>query len=222
MARHIQTSPATAIRAVHASVSPVVLPALHLLEVILDDASNTRVTVGFENPPAAGSDLKADWDALQEIHASSAGLRDSDGNVVTPQLWKFTYGTTFESLAENGFFNPLVAGSFEAWQEKIRFGSAFLTGNEFTRDADTKKVTAKVAHHIEPMASVAAGGVVQVDTSRWHAFKKAGLNEFGLTLQDRRGRGRIGGRPVYLSRDHGHAVVSQREPDRQSRLSHRT
>ena len=189
MTRRIQTSPATAIRAITVNFAPFNYPAAEVMQVDVDSTPRVSFYVQFFNPPDAGSDLKADWDALQEIHASSDGLQDSDGNAVTPWVGGFSHGTTFEALAEYGYFNPLVAGSFEAWEERLRFGGAFLTGNEFTRDADTRKVTAKVAHHIEPMASVSASGVVEVDMSRWHAFKKAADNEFGVTLRIDEGEG---------------------------------
>ena len=106
-----------------------------------------------------------------------------------PVLYGYPYGTTPASLADNGLFNPLVEGSYEGWLNARQYAAATQQRQSFTRDSDTGKVTAKINHHIEPTASAAEGGVVEVDMSRWYAFKKSGTNEFGIAIRMDEGEG---------------------------------
>ena len=159
-------------------------PFISLVAWIFSDGTYGTIGsfVDLGRPPISGETGYADLVILQTIFASSDGFRDSDGNSATVVVKGFPYGTTLDSLEEHNHYNPLDADSYARWVNSQKFAAATQQRQAFTRDADTGKVTAKINHHIEPTASVADGGVVEVDMSRWHAFKKAGANEFGIAL----------------------------------------
>ena len=127
-------------------------------------------------------------DAIQDAWAVNGHLLDADGNELTIEV-SALFGSTLASLKEHGYCNPFDPEEYEVWIEAKRFGSATQQGQSFTRDSETGKVTAQINHHIEPTPSAAVGGVVEVDMSRWHAFKKADANEFGVTLRIDAGEG---------------------------------
>ena len=141
--------------------------------------------IAFESGyPAAGSQARTDLEILQAINGSADGFRDADGNSVTIAVNNNVDGITQASkLEENGYWNPLISGSWERFRDRVGFQVATQTDQDWEQDADTGKVTAKITHHLEPALSAADNGEQEVDLSRFFAVKKAATHEFAIAIE---------------------------------------
>ena len=93
----------------------------------LDDSANTRVFINLTGgePPPTGSALAGNLAALQQIYASSDGIRDGDGNALDIEVAAYPHGTTIQSLIDHGEWNPLDADSWDRFARRKRALAAF-------------------------------------------------------------------------------------------------
>ena len=95
--------------------------AVSNIECILDDVAQTRLTIGL----AGENRVDDSFQALQQIWASDDGLRDGNNNTVTATVAQYPHGTTPESLAEHGEWNPLDPDGWDIWIGRKRALAAF-------------------------------------------------------------------------------------------------
>ena len=89
-------------------------------------SNGTHVGWNFEfGPPAAGTEAGDNLEAIQQIWASTDGLRNAGGNAITPTVTYYPYGTTVEALVAHGDWNPLDPDGWDIWIGRKRALAAF-------------------------------------------------------------------------------------------------
>ena len=106
--------------------------------------------------------------ALQTLYASADGIRRADGTP-TPIIKSGQVATgSFEDLVDEGLFNPLVEGDFEAWQN--RHQAAMTLGREIviSKDATSGRPDFASTVGIKPADRVPTSGIFNQYLSDWH------------------------------------------------------
>ena len=82
---------------------------------------------------------QSELEVVQDIWASSDGLRDTDGNAVAIEMSRFHSDITdVDDLEDHGYPNPLLEGSYERWLNTVlNVEGHFLKTSEVEVDSDT-------------------------------------------------------------------------------------
>ena len=123
---------------------------------------------------------ESDLIALQALYASSDGIRDANGNAV-PITWD-SDSIDPDDIPKTGWFNPLIPGAFEEWQNAQEVSSIFGDEVVISRDSTTGRPDFASTVGITPANRVPDTGEMTQFLSDWYA-EVAGSGQFRLSLQ---------------------------------------
>ena len=180
MAASITTT--TPIRGISVSFDEIA----HILSYLnwrIDDSTNEVGRISLINGyPAAGTDDYDNLAVLQQIYASTDGLRNAANEVVTPGVSSFRLGTTFEDLEELGWWNPLRAGSWEGYLTKLRIqGSSSRGVIKHEGSGNDERIEQSIGHIVIPKQ--AEGDTHEWPLDRWNTAERSSTQvQFSLSI----------------------------------------
>ena len=154
---------------------------LEQIRWVLDDTDQTRGSVYLNGVyPESGTVEYTDLGILQDLYASTDGFQDAADNAITPHVRSHLHGTTVESLEEFGSWNPFRAGSWEAFQQRLKIQGAASRGLiSLEGSDDTERIEQTIGHEIVPRA--ASGDTFDYSLNRWNSLQFSTTN-FILSL----------------------------------------
>ena len=137
----------------------------------LDSDGNSGDLINLNTgPPAAGTDDADDLAVLQQIYASIDGFRDANDATIIPVLGGFPRGIGVDNLETFGFWNPLIDGSWERYESKIRIQSTATRGVvKHVGSGDTERIEQTIGHQV--MTKQAAGTENNFPLRRWNVLQ---------------------------------------------------
>ena len=155
------------------------LQGLDRIDCYLDDASNTYVAITLKNEfPESGSIDETNLHELQLIYVSDEGFQDSNGDPITPILFTegFGHGTTVESLATFGQWNPLDPDGWERYEHRQK-----LLGLATRALLEVNEDTLAIIAHLLPTMFNPRSATYEYPMRYWFMSQSA-TNQFWMRL----------------------------------------
>ena len=157
-----------------------VAPGWISLGVVDIDGDIFTWSFGLRRPDIiSGSQSETDLEALQDLWASSDGLRDGDGNAFLASYkgaaGVFADPSDMDTLRTRiGLFNPLRAGDYERWKNKLMVEGALVQGAAVEVDAATGRTDIVTTGGIRFKRGVPVNGEVLASLGDWQVENVSG------------------------------------------------
>ena len=132
-----------------------------------DESDPEKVSVSFQDWTAQITDGELALGILQDIYASDARFRDSDGNAVTVYIESLALNV--DELEPNGYPNPLIAGFAQRFRNRVAVDGALLMHAEVERDATSGRTDIKTTGGIVPQKGSPQSGTLAQGLGDWTA-----------------------------------------------------